>query len=116
MLTRHHPCCSCPLPLPPTTDIKAELLRLNRGLLFMFLELLQVLVDQPSQYSGSLSEILGVLFNMAHLLNMARPLQVRTLLPACVVACSGIWCRHRDNIRFQHGVADGVIAAVNLVL
>ncbi|WIA30226.1 hypothetical protein OEZ86_000317 [Tetradesmus obliquus] len=63
-----------------SVDIRAELLRLNRGLLFMFLELLQVLVDQPSQYSGSLSEILGVLFNMAHLLNMARPLQARETL------------------------------------
>jgi hypothetical protein len=42
----------------------------------MFLELLQVLVAQPSQYSSSLSEIMGSLFNMNHLLNMARPLQV----------------------------------------
>jgi hypothetical protein len=60
-----------------TADIKGELLRLNRGVLFMFLELLQVLVAQPSQYSSSLSEIMGSLFNMNHLINMARPLQVR---------------------------------------
>jgi hypothetical protein len=63
-------------PLCPA-DIKGELLRLNRGVLFMFLELLQVLVAQPSQYSSMLSEIMGTLFNMNHLLNMARPLQVR---------------------------------------
>jgi hypothetical protein len=65
-------------PLPPA-DIKGELLRLNKGLLFMFLELLQVLVAQPSQYSSSLSEIMGSLFTMNHLINMARPLQVGLL-------------------------------------
>jgi hypothetical protein len=58
-------------------DIKQELLKLNKGLLFLFIELLEVLVKQPSAYAALLSELNITLNNMAHLLNMARPLQVR---------------------------------------
>jgi hypothetical protein len=54
----------------------------------MFLELLQVLVEQPSQYSSMLSEIMGTMFNMNHLVNMARPLQVKRI--AGRADCKGI--------------------------
>lgn len=58
------------------TDIKAELLKLNKGLLFLFLELLSVLVQQPSTYSSALSPVLITLHNMMQLINMARQHQV----------------------------------------
>lgn len=66
--------------------IKEELLKLNKGLLFLFLELLTVLVQQPSQYAATLNPILGTLHNMQHLVNIARPLQVRFRTLA-VVSC-----------------------------
>jgi hypothetical protein len=57
--------------------VRGELLKLNRGLLFLFLELLAVLVQQPSAYSHALSQIMVTLHNMMHLLNLARTHQVR---------------------------------------
>ena len=65
------PCC-----LLAAADIKAELLKLNRGLLFLFLELLTVLVQQPSGYSSALSPVMVTLHNMMHLINLARHHQV----------------------------------------
>jgi MED7 protein len=58
------------------TDIKAELLRLNQGLPFLFVELLTALIQQPSAHAAALSQVMVTLHNMAHLINMARPLQV----------------------------------------
>lgn len=60
------------------SDIKAELLKLNKGLLFLFLELLSVLVQHPSGYSSALSPVLVTLHNMMHLINLARQHQVGT--------------------------------------
>jgi hypothetical protein len=51
--------------------------KLNKGLLFLFLELLTVLVQQPSGYSSALSPVLITLHNMMHLINMARHHQVQ---------------------------------------
>eukprot|EP00879_Flechtneria_rotunda_P007944 GHRR01008323.1.p1 GENE.GHRR01008323.1~~GHRR01008323.1.p1 ORF type:complete len:143 (+),score=54.82 GHRR01008323.1:736-1164(+) len=59
-----------------SVDIKQELMELNKGVLFLFLELLTVLVQQPSQYAQALSQVKVALLNMSHLINMARPLQV----------------------------------------
>ena len=79
---------SPPPPQPPTpppppfvipVDIKAELIKLNKGLLFLFLELLTVLVQQPSGYSSALTPVMVTLHNMMHLLNLARHHQVRTV-------------------------------------
>jgi hypothetical protein len=66
-------CCFCHV----AADIKAELVKLNKGLLFLFLELVTVLVQQPSGYSSALSPVLITLHNMMHLINMARHHQVR---------------------------------------
>jgi hypothetical protein len=59
-------------------DIKAELIKLNKGLLFLFLELLTVLVQQPSGYSSALTPVMVTLHNMMHLINLARHHQVGT--------------------------------------
>ncbi|KAF8069516.1 MED7B [Scenedesmus sp. PABB004] len=60
--------------------IKAELLRLNQGLLLLFLELLAVLASQPSAAAAALSQIVVALHNMGHLINLARPLQAEETL------------------------------------
>jgi hypothetical protein len=49
---------------------------MNKGLLFLFLELLTVLVQQPSSYSAALSPVKLTLDNMMHLINLARHHQV----------------------------------------
>jgi len=65
---------------PPYTnappDAKAELLKLNQALLVLFLELLSVLVEQPSAYAETLTRVIGALQNMQHLVNTLRPEQV----------------------------------------
>lgn len=72
-------------------DIKAELAKLNKGLLFLFLELLTVLVQQSSAYSSAVSPVLVALHNMMHLINMARHHQVWCDPLACMRAL----CSHR---------------------
>jgi hypothetical protein len=69
-------------PAPPPTpalppDSKAELLKLNQALLVLFLELLSVLVEQPSAYAETLTRVIAALQNMQHLVNLRRPEQVR---------------------------------------
>jgi hypothetical protein len=74
-------------------DIKAELIKLNKGLLFLFLELLTVLVQQPSGYSSALTPVMVTLHNMMHLLNLARHHQVRTAGAATELSllCTASW-------------------------
>jgi hypothetical protein len=57
-------------------DAKQELLQLNRLLLCLFLELLSVLVEQPTAYAETLTRVIGALQNMQHLANLLRPQQV----------------------------------------
>ena len=59
------------------SDIKQELLHMNKELLFSFQELLSVLIDQPSSSSKRIADIGALLRQMHHLLNMLRPHQVR---------------------------------------
>lgn len=59
------------------SDIKQELLHMNKELLFSFQELLSVLIDQPCSSSNRVSDIGALLRQMHHLLNMLRPHQVR---------------------------------------
>lgn len=63
-----------------TVDIKAELVKFNKSLLFLFLELLSVLVQHPSAYSSALSPVLVTQHNMMHLINLARHHQARETL------------------------------------
>ncbi|GBF91126.1 hypothetical protein Rsub_04795 [Raphidocelis subcapitata] len=63
-----------------TIDAKAELLRLNRALLVLFLELLSVLVDQPTAYAETLTRVICALQNMQHLVNVTRIQQARATL------------------------------------
>jgi hypothetical protein len=59
------------------TEFKAELLKLNGALLFLYIDLLGVLTDAPEQYAAALTPVVQTLQNMQHLLNLLRPLQVR---------------------------------------
>jgi len=59
------------------SDIKQELLHMNKELLFSFQELLSVLIDQPSSSPNRIADIGALLRQMHHLLNMLRPHQVR---------------------------------------
>jgi hypothetical protein len=70
----------------PPPDAKAELLRLNRALLVLFLELLSVLVEQPSAYAETLTRVIGALQNMQHLVNMTR-IDQASRLPASLSRC-----------------------------
>lgn len=56
-------------------DAKAELLKLNQLLLVLFLELLSVLVEQPTAYAETLTRLIAALQNMQHLVNLLRPQQ-----------------------------------------
>jgi hypothetical protein len=60
--------------------------KLNKGLLFLFLELLTVLVQQSSAYSSAVTPVLVTLHNMIHLINMARHHQVGRGLLAGIAA------------------------------
>ena len=59
------------------SDIKQELLHMNKELLFSFEELLSVLIEQPSSSPNRIADIGALLRQMHHLLNMLRPHQVR---------------------------------------
>ena len=63
-----------------SADFRAELGRLNRELLFAYLDLVDCLVDQPSAYARAV-ETVGVLArNLTYLLNALRSHQVIALL------------------------------------
>ena len=53
-----------------------ELLKLQKSLLFKYLELVDVLVKYPSLWKEKASEIDLILVNMHHLINDYRPHQV----------------------------------------
>ncbi len=60
-------------------DFRAELGRLNRELLFAYLDLVDCLVDHPSAYARAV-ETVGVLArNLTYLLNALRAHQVGRL-------------------------------------
>ncbi|GAX76290.1 hypothetical protein CEUSTIGMA_g3735.t1 [Chlamydomonas eustigma] len=63
-----------------SVDIKSELGRLNKEVIFVYSELLRVLVENPSGYVPTLNILNQVLDNMQHLLNMIRPEQARASL------------------------------------
>eukprot|EP00798_Chlamydomonas_sp_ICE-L_P021236 gene21236-28152_t len=63
-----------------SADTKAELTKLNSELLFLYLELLRALSDNPSNYAPTLNQINQVLGNMQHLVNTLRPQQARATL------------------------------------
>jgi len=62
--------------------------KFNKSLLFLFLELLSVLVQHPSAYSSALSPVLVTQHNMMHLINLARHHQVGVSLLAALYGCS----------------------------
>ena len=61
-------------------DFKGELLRLNRELLFQYLELVDTLIERPSSYGREVEAISTVLRNMHFLLNHLRCHQANLLL------------------------------------
>lgn len=62
-------------------DLKLELKGLNREVLLQFMDLINNLVQQPSDFARKVEDI-GVLFkNIHHLLNSLRPHQVRMKIP-----------------------------------
>ena len=63
-----------------SADFRAELGRLNRELLFAYLDLVDCLVDHPGAYARAV-ETVGVLArNLTYLLNALRSHQVIALL------------------------------------
>ena len=73
--TEHHTACS----MLPLTDIRGELERLNKELMFVYSELLRVLVENPTCYASPLNTLNQLLGNMQHLVNLMRPIQARAL-------------------------------------
>lgn len=72
-----------PNPQQSRTDFKTELLKLNKEVLFTFLELLNTLVESPgltpasrTQYDTQMMGLGLLMWNMHHLLNLLRPHQV----------------------------------------
>ena len=60
-------------------DIKGELDRLHKELLFVYSEVLRVLVENPANYASPLTTLNHILGNMQHLINLMRPVQARSL-------------------------------------
>lgn len=58
----------------------SELKKLNRALLFNFLELLEVLVKNPVLYQKKVDDLEVIFVNMHHLLNSFRPHQARSYI------------------------------------
>ena len=61
------------------SDIKGELARLHKELLFVYSEVLRVLVENPANYASPLTTLNHILGNMQHLINLMRPVQARRL-------------------------------------
>jgi hypothetical protein len=57
--------------------VKQELLKLNKGQLFVYLDLLNALVEKPDSFHPNVAAILQNLENMQFLINTLRPDQVR---------------------------------------
>ncbi|KAI8141613.1 mediator complex, subunit Med7 [Fennellomyces sp. T-0311] len=57
-----------------------ELKKLNRTLIVQFLDLLDVLVNDPDQYGERIENISTIFINMHHILNEYRPHQARETL------------------------------------
>ncbi|KAJ7527984.1 hypothetical protein O6H91_16G079500 [Diphasiastrum complanatum] len=67
-------------PKGPNIDYKKELKALNRELLLQVLELIDVLVERPSQYARRVEDVALIFRNLHHLLNSLRPHQARATL------------------------------------
>jgi hypothetical protein len=61
-------------------DVVSELKKLNRALIFSFLELLEVLVKNPALYQKKVDDLEVIFVNMHHLLNSFRPHQARSYI------------------------------------
>ncbi|KAI9355175.1 mediator complex, subunit Med7 [Pilaira anomala] len=61
-------------------DRVQELKRLNRSLIVQFLDLLNVLVNNPEEFGNSIENISTIFINMHHILNAYRPHQARETL------------------------------------
>ncbi|KAG2232545.1 hypothetical protein INT48_000925 [Thamnidium elegans] len=61
-------------------DRVQELKRLNRSLIVQFLDLLDVLVNNPEEFGNSIENISTIFINMHHILNAYRPHQARETL------------------------------------
>eukprot|EP00850_Spirogloea_muscicola_P003378 SM000013S26547 [mRNA] locus=s13:944204:945667:- [translate_table: standard] len=61
-------------------DFKKELRTLSRELLLVLLELVDVLVERPSQYARRVEDMGLLLKNIHHLLNLLRPHQARATI------------------------------------
>eukprot|EP01025_Chloroclados_australasicus_P049576 TRINITY_DN5653_c0_g1_i1.p3 TRINITY_DN5653_c0_g1~~TRINITY_DN5653_c0_g1_i1.p3 ORF type:complete len:182 (-),score=29.12 TRINITY_DN5653_c0_g1_i1:717-1262(-) len=58
-------------------DFKSELGKLSTELPFAFLELMNCLIDQPSENARRLEDVGVILRNMYYLINAIRPIQAR---------------------------------------
>nr|XP_024376673.1 mediator of RNA polymerase II transcription subunit 7b-like [Physcomitrium patens] len=64
-------------PTGSDVDYKKELRALNRELILQFLELIDALIERPSQSARCVEDITLILRNVHHLLNSLRPHQAR---------------------------------------
>ncbi|ONI26622.1 hypothetical protein PRUPE_1G035300 [Prunus persica] len=67
-------------PKGPNIDFKKELRSLNRELQLHILEMADILVERPSQYTRRVEDISLIFKNLHHLLNSLRPHQARAML------------------------------------
>ncbi len=74
-------------------DFRGQLLRLNRELLFIFVELLGTLADAPSGYARGVEALGLVVRNMHYLLNALRAQQVSVSYAPFVFPLVSRWSR-----------------------
>ncbi|KAG9405300.1 Mediator of RNA polymerase II transcription subunit 7 [Aphanomyces cochlioides] len=64
----------------PTHNVKEEMKKVNRSLMFSFLELIDVLIMNPTKFNAKLDDIELLFLNMHNLINAYRPHQARETL------------------------------------
>jgi len=78
-------------------DFKGELHKLNKSLVFLYIELLHVLVEQPSARVPATTNVINTLQNMMHLANLLRPYQARAARQHAPLGAAWL-LRHRDPV------------------
>ncbi|GIL60628.1 hypothetical protein Vafri_15160 [Volvox africanus] len=80
--------------------------------MFMFLELLKTVVENPSGYAPQLTSVNVLLSNLVQLSNLMRPYQARATLEATLLLQVATMRNSINRIRQQVAAADEVLAGM----
>jgi hypothetical protein len=89
-------------------DFRGQLARLNRELLFAYLDLVDCLVERPSAYARAVENVGLLARNMAYLLNALRAHQARS---ACLL-CRCNLCSPKNQGEIDMASVQGVVCVL----